>query len=126
MSTLRILAALALCSAVSVAQAGKDCNELKSEIDARIQAKGAKGYTLDVVASADVGAATVVGSCEGGTRKIVYTRGGGAAPAPAPAAAPAAKAAPAAAPAPAAPAAPAAAKKSSAVQKKPVPTLGNY
>lgn len=125
MSTLRILAALALCSAVSVAQAGKDCNELKSEIDARIQAKGAKGYTLDVVASADVGAATVVGSCEGGTRKIVYTRGG-AAPAPAPAAAPAAKAAPAAAPAPAAPAAPAAAKKSSAVQKKPVPTLGNY
>lgn len=122
MSTLRILAALALCSAVSVAQAGKDCNELKSEIDARIQAKGAKGYTLDVVASADAGAgaATVVGSCEGGTRKIVYTRGGGAAPAPAPAAAPAA------APAPAAPAAPAAAKKSSAVQKKPVPTLGNY
>lgn len=121
MSTLRILAALALCSAVSVAQAGKDCNELKSEIDARIQAKGAKGYTLDVVASADAGAgaATVVGSCEGGTRKIVYTRGG-AAPAPAPAAAPAA------APAPAAPAAPAAAKKSSAVQKKPVPTLGNY
>ncbi|MFZ5603521.1 MAG: DUF1161 domain-containing protein [Pseudomonadota bacterium] len=31
-------------------------------------------YALDVVAAADVGEQKVVGSCEGGSRKIVYSR----------------------------------------------------
>lgn len=56
--------------------AGKPCDELKSEIAAKIDAKGASGYSLEVV---DKGAApsghTVVGSCEGGTKEIAYKRG---------------------------------------------------
>jgi len=55
--------------------AGKPCEELKSEIAAKIDAKGASGYSLEVV---DKGASTdakVVGSCEGGTKEIVYKRG---------------------------------------------------
>ncbi|MBI6568065.1 DUF1161 domain-containing protein [Pseudomonas synxantha] len=55
--------------------AGKPCEELKSEIAAKIDAKGASGYSLEVV---DKGASTdakVVGTCEGGTKEIVYKRG---------------------------------------------------
>ncbi|MCC6202600.1 MAG: DUF1161 domain-containing protein [Gammaproteobacteria bacterium] len=58
------------------AQAAKPCEELKAEIAAKIDAKGVKVYTLDIVANAEVGDRKVVGSCDGGTKKIVYTRGG--------------------------------------------------
>ncbi|MBV6288178.1 DUF1161 domain-containing protein [Pseudomonas aegrilactucae] len=54
--------------------AGKPCEELKSEIAAKLDAKGVSGYSLEIV---DKGAATdgkVVGSCEGGTKEIVYKR----------------------------------------------------
>jgi hypothetical protein len=80
------------------ALAGKPCEELKSEIAAKLDAKGVVGYTLDAVPNEEAGDKTVVGSCEGGTKKITYVRGGGAAAAPATeAAAPAAE--PAATPA---------------------------
>lgn len=55
--------------------AGKPCEELKSEIAAKIDANGAHGYSLEIV---DKGTATdgkVVGTCEGGTKEIVYKRG---------------------------------------------------
>ena len=54
----------------------KDCEELKKEIAAKLDAKGVKGYTLTIVAAADVKSGdNVVGSCDGGSKKIVYTRG---------------------------------------------------
>jgi hypothetical protein len=56
--------------------AGKPCEELKTEIAAKLDAKGAKGYQLDIVATADAKDKTVIGSCEGGTKNIVYTKGG--------------------------------------------------
>jgi len=68
-----LLMALTLLS--TAAWAAKPCDELKGEIDAKLQAKGAKGYTLDVVATDAVKDQKVVGSCEGGTKKIVYARG---------------------------------------------------
>lgn len=52
----------------------KPCEELKSEIAAKIDAKGVKGYTLEVVAPDQAGDRKVVGSCEGGSKRIVYTR----------------------------------------------------
>lgn len=64
--------------------AGKPCDELKSEIAAKLDAKGVVGYTLDAVPNDQVGEAKVVGSCEGGSKKITYVRG--AAPASPPAA----------------------------------------
>ena len=54
--------------------AGKPCEELKAEIAAKIEANGVKEYTLDVVANGQVGDQKVVGSCDGGTKKIAYTR----------------------------------------------------
>jgi len=54
--------------------AAKSCDELKSEIEAKLKAKGVEGYTLEIVANADVKDQTVVGTCDGGTKKIVYKR----------------------------------------------------
>ncbi len=55
----------------------KPCEELKSEIVAKLDAKGIKGYHVDVVAADDVKDKTVVGSCEASTKKITYTKDGG-------------------------------------------------
>ena len=73
MTRLFLLAALC-CLAAPQANAAKDCEELKTEIAAKIEANGVKAYALEVVASDKVGDATVVGSCEGGTKKITYVR----------------------------------------------------
>jgi Protein of unknown function (DUF1161) len=54
--------------------AAKPCEELKSEISAKIDAAGVKSYTLEIVATDKVGESKVVGSCEGGTKKITYSR----------------------------------------------------
>ncbi len=73
MKTLIAVAAL-LMIAAPVYGAIKPCEELKSEIDAKLQAKGVKSYTLEIVASADVKDEKVVGTCDGGTKKIIYKR----------------------------------------------------
>jgi hypothetical protein len=66
------------------AQGPKACEELKSEIAAKLDAKGVKSYSLDIVAKdADAGDAKVVGSCEGGTKKILYKKTTAAAQTPA-------------------------------------------
>lgn len=53
----------------------KACDDLKTEIAAKLDAKGVKNYTLTIVAVADVkDDDTVVGSCDGGTKRIVYVR----------------------------------------------------
>ena len=56
------------------ALAAKSCDELKNEIDAKLKAKNVQGYSLEVVASADVKEQKVVGSCEAGSKKIVYKK----------------------------------------------------
>lgn len=72
-ATLIIAAALALAGSSSFA-AGKACEELKSEIAAKLDAKSVTGYTLDIVDADKVGDAKVVGSCEGGAKKVTYTK----------------------------------------------------
>jgi hypothetical protein len=52
----------------------KPCEELKAEIDAKLQAKGVKDYTLEIIPASEVKDQTIVGSCEGGTKKITYVR----------------------------------------------------
>jgi len=54
--------------------AAKSCDELKDEIAKKMDAHGVQAYSLNVVATADVSDKKVVGSCAGGTKKIVYTR----------------------------------------------------
>ena len=72
----KFLLAVGLLSIAGTAMAaGKSCDDLKSEIDAKIKAKGASSYTLEVVAKGSAADGKVVGTCEGGTKEIVYKRG---------------------------------------------------
>lgn len=57
--------------------APKPCEELKKEIEVKIQAAGVTTYTLEIVPAEEVtDPSMVVGSCDGGTRKILYQRNG--------------------------------------------------
>ena len=64
-----------LAMASTPALAGKSCDELKAEIAAKIEKKGVKAYTLEVVKKGEEGDRRVVGTCGGGTQVIVYKRG---------------------------------------------------
>lgn len=52
----------------------KDCGELKGEIEAKIKKNGVDKFSLDVVEGDKQGEGKVVGTCDGGTKKIVYKR----------------------------------------------------
>jgi hypothetical protein len=73
-NALVLFAVLGLAAAPALAK--KDCEELKTEIEATLTTKQIKNYTLKIVKTGDEQSFKVVGSCEGGTRKIVYQRGG--------------------------------------------------
>jgi hypothetical protein len=78
MKALLTIGALLLLPACSFAQA-KACDDLKTEIAAKLDAKGVKGYSLDVVAKdQEVTDGKVVGTCEAGSKKIVYKKGAAA------------------------------------------------
>jgi hypothetical protein len=69
------IAVLLFVSASAFAQAAKPCEELKAEIAKKLDAKNVKSYSLDIMAKDDKeGEGKVVGTCEGGTKKIVYLR----------------------------------------------------
>jgi len=53
----------------------KDCAELKGEIEAKIKKNGVDKFTLDVVDADKQAEGKVVGTCDGGSKKIVYKRG---------------------------------------------------
>jgi len=53
----------------------KDCGELKSEIEEKIKKNGVDKFSLDIVDADKDAEGKVVGTCEGGTKKIVYKRG---------------------------------------------------
>ncbi len=71
----KLIAALVLSGSFVPAWAQKSCDELKTEITAKLEAKGVKGAQLEVVASEAVKEQKVVGSCEGGKKKITYKKG---------------------------------------------------
>ena len=69
-------AASAPASADAPTAARKACDDLKDEISKKLDAKGVKNYTLDAVVAGDVKPDDkVIGSCDGGTKKITYKRG---------------------------------------------------
>lgn len=53
----------------------KDCDELKDEIEAKIKSNGVKSFKLTIVDKDAEAVGELVGSCEGGTKKIMYERG---------------------------------------------------
>ena len=72
-ATLIAVATLTLAGSSAFA-GGKPCEALKSEIAARLDAKNVSGYTLDIVDADKAGGAKVVGTCEGGAKKITYAK----------------------------------------------------
>lgn len=70
-----ILLAVAMALAATPALAKKSCEELKGEIEAKLKAKGVKSWTIDIVAKDEQKEGRVVGTCDGGTKKLVYKRG---------------------------------------------------
>ena len=74
---MKLLAATAvlLFGAVSgYSQAAKPCEELKDEIAKKVEANGVKSYTLEIAAKDKEVDGKVVGTCDGGTKKIVYRK----------------------------------------------------
>jgi len=72
----RLILAMA-CSvlATTALAAPKPCEDLKAEIEAKIQAQGVTSYTLEIVDNLDAKDPNmVVGTCDNGTRKIVYQK----------------------------------------------------
>ncbi|WP_236248623.1 DUF1161 domain-containing protein [Pseudomonas mosselii] len=66
---------LASLLATAALAAPKPCEELKAEIEAKIQANKVSSYTLEIVSNAEVSDPNmIVGSCEGGTKKIIYQK----------------------------------------------------
>lgn len=71
------IAVLASLLAFNASAAIKSCEELKAEIEAKIQARGVTSYTLEIVPNEEAHDPNmVVGSCDGGTQKIIYQRNG--------------------------------------------------
>ncbi len=71
-----VLAVCLLSLAGTAMAAGKPCDELKADLDAKLQAKGIKSYSLEVVAKGSAADNNkVIGSCDAGTKEIVYKRG---------------------------------------------------
>jgi len=53
----------------------KDCKDLQAEIDAKIKKNGVDKFTLVVKDANEQADGKVVGTCEGGSKKIVYKKG---------------------------------------------------
>ncbi|WP_339482403.1 MULTISPECIES: DUF1161 domain-containing protein [unclassified Pseudomonas] len=71
----KLMVALGLLSLAGGAfAAGKPCEELKSEIAAKLDGKGVSGYSLEIVEKGTATDGKVVGTCEGGTKEIIYKK----------------------------------------------------
>lgn len=83
---MKLLAAVGVMLFVAVparAQGPKSCEELKDEITQKLDAKGVKGYALEIVDKDKDAEGKQVGTCGGGTKKIMYKKSSSAAEAPA-------------------------------------------
>lgn len=74
MKTLATIGALLFVAASAHAQGIKPCEELKTEIAAKLDAKGVNPYTLEIVEKDKDADGKVVGTCEGGAKKIMYSK----------------------------------------------------
>ena len=81
--------ALALAGVAGATHAAEDCEALRTRIESKIAASGVAHFTVTVVDANASANGQVVGSCELGTKKVVYLKDAGATPAPAPASIPA-------------------------------------
>jgi hypothetical protein len=69
------IACLSTCG-LPVTLYAKACEELKSEIEAKLQGRAVSAYSLEIVTAADTGDGKVIGSCDAGSKRILYARQG--------------------------------------------------
>jgi Protein of unknown function (DUF1161) len=74
MKTTLPFAALVLLA--GTAQAASNCDSIRDQIDAKIRAGGVSRFTLTVVDAGTTAAGRNVGSCERGSKKIMYVQDG--------------------------------------------------
>ena len=74
-STILFTSVLCLCSVTGPALARETCEDVKAKIIAKLETKGVKKYSLEVVPKDQATDLRVVGTCDGGTKKIIYKRG---------------------------------------------------
>lgn len=70
-------AALALAGAAGTAHAAEDCEALRTRIESKIAAAGVAHFTVTVVDANASANGQVVGTCELGSRKVVYLKDAG-------------------------------------------------
>jgi hypothetical protein len=87
-------AALALAGAADTAHAAEDCEALRTRVESKIAAAGVARFTVTVIDANASANGQVVGSCELGSKKVVYLKDVGSGPGSAPAAPPASSAEP--------------------------------
>ena len=71
------LAIICAVLATSAVAAPKDCEELRKEIEVKIQANAVPSYTLEIVSKEEGDRhdeAMRVGTCENGTKTIIYQK----------------------------------------------------
>ena len=64
-----------LVSANASVSAKTTCEEVREKIENKIRAKGVKAFTLTIVPKDEKTELRVVGTCDGGAKKIIYKRG---------------------------------------------------
>jgi hypothetical protein len=67
-----VVCCASLCASAQTAI--KPCEDLKAEIAKKLDAKGVTNYTLTIVDKGKDSDGKTVGSCDGGTKSIVYQR----------------------------------------------------
>lgn len=86
MKILAVISALLFVSVSARAQGPKPCEDLKAEIAQKLEAKNVKSYSLEIVPKdQEVTDGKVVGTCGGGTKKIIYRKTSTPPPSPSPA-----------------------------------------
>ena len=74
-STILISALVVICCGITgVASAKVSCDDVKTSIEAKLASKDVKKFTLEVVPKDQATDLRVVGTCDGGAKKITYKR----------------------------------------------------
>ena len=76
MKSTRLTSALVMicCGITGTASAKVSCDDVKTSIEAKLVSKDVKKFTLEVVPKDQATDLRVVGTCDGGAKKITYKR----------------------------------------------------
>ncbi|MBS0453476.1 MAG: DUF1161 domain-containing protein [Proteobacteria bacterium] len=65
---------LLACSAAAGHAQGSSCEDIRAQIDAKVRATGVNDFSLSILDADAPSSGRVVGSCQLGTKKIIYER----------------------------------------------------